>query len=169
MSQCPAWCESNGNWKHQSPSSGNITFPALFVSIVGKVSTWLQLNVCIVLSGGNTCFSFCSHALLLSHSPSSSSSFPSHLGFPNERNIATFSNKWLNHFQVEVLIWSQSLPSCSRWLFLCQAHEREQVCDHDGPLPTEVWECSEQCADLPSTGCWCPVGGTHTRQPGWVT
>ncbi|XP_033480796.1 high affinity choline transporter 1-like isoform X2 [Epinephelus lanceolatus] len=52
------------------------------------------------------------------------------------------------------------------WLFLCQAYEGEQVRDNDGPLPKEVWERSEQCADLSRTGGRCPVGGTHTCQPG---
>lgn len=78
LSQWAAWCESNGNWKLQSPWSGNITFP-----IVGQVDLWVQLKVFIVLSGVNTCFPYCSHSLVisLSRSTSSSSSFRSHLGF----------------------------------------------------------------------------------------
>lgn len=59
----PAWCESYGKWKLQSPWSGNISFPALFFPIVGQVDPWVQLMVFVILSGGNTCFPYRSHAL----------------------------------------------------------------------------------------------------------
>ncbi|XP_069021923.1 high affinity choline transporter 1-like isoform X1 [Embiotoca jacksoni] len=53
-----------------------------------------------------------------------------------------------------------------RWLFLCQAHEREQVHDNDGPLPAEVRERHEQLADPSRAGGRRAVGGAHPRQPG---
>lgn len=143
-------------------------FSVLYVSIVGKVDPWVQLKVFIVLSGRNTCFSllFTHSVPLLFRSPSSPSSFLSHLGFQMIKNMGMFGNIWPYHFHKRNWFHAYPFPSCSRWLFLCQAHEREQLCDNDGPLPTEVWELPEQCADLSCTGGRCALGGTHTRQPG---
>lgn len=63
-----------------------------------------------------------------------------------------------------VIVWQ--CPSLFRWIFLCWAHEGQEVCYNNGSVPHQVWGQANRTSVCGSIDVWGYLGGINTDQFG---